>query len=97
MKSLWLLAAGSLLLCLGLWLGTVVGKDEYVIPVPPPTDISCVPNYVVTDVWAEGMTINHMNDPCMEDEVIAYVPGSHPNRVCVNADDYCIDIVEAYK
>lgn len=31
--------------------------------------------------------ITHANDPCHEDEALVYVPGSHPNRVCVNVEE----------
>lgn len=33
------------------------------------------------------VVITHANDPCHEDEALVYVPGSHPNRVCVNIEE----------
>jgi len=47
-----------------------------------------------SDEYGMVPAIDHANDPCQEDEVIAYQPGSHPNRVCVNVEAFCAGLGE---
>jgi hypothetical protein len=76
-------------LVLGIWLGAFITQDEeYHIPIPPTTDISCLPCTIPA-------VITHSNDPCGEDEVQWWT--SVHTRTCVPLDEICIDLVEAYK